>query len=66
MSKNNEKWLILGGLAVAGALVVAVEMMRRRNVDPLAQANRLIDRCNDKISEIEDSVAGLRSLVQAT
>jgi hypothetical protein len=66
MSKNNEKWLILGGLVFAGVVVVTIEMIRRRNVDPLAQANRLIERCNDKISEIEDSVAGLRSLVQAT
>jgi len=65
MSKNNEKWLILGGLAFAAALVVTVELLRRKRSDPLAQANRLIERCNDRLSEIEDTVASLRSLVQA-
>lgn len=65
MAKSSEKWLILGGLALAGALVVAIEVARRRKVDPLAQANKLIERCNRKVTEIEESVAGLQSAVQA-
>ncbi|UCH34421.1 MAG: hypothetical protein JSV65_18145 [Armatimonadota bacterium] len=65
MSKNGEKWLILGGLAFAASLVVAIEVIRRKRTDPLAQANRLIARCNDKISEIEESVSGLQSIIQA-
>jgi len=65
MSKNSEKWLILGGVAFAGALVVSIEIMRRRKADPLDQANKLIARCNDKLSEIEQSVAGLCSIAQA-
>jgi hypothetical protein len=66
MANNREKWMILGGLAFAGALVVTIELMRRRKTeDPLIQANRLIARCNDKISEIEESVAGLQDMVQA-
>jgi len=65
MSKNNEKWLILGGIAFAGAAVLTIEMIRRRKTDPLAQANKLIARCNDQLGEIEESVAGLRTIVQA-
>jgi hypothetical protein len=66
MANNREKWMILGGLAFAGVLVVTIELMRRRKTeDPLIQANRLIARCNDKISEIEESVAGLQDMVQA-
>ena len=66
MSNNREKWMILGGLAFAGAVVVTIELMRRRKAeDPLTQANRLIARCNDKITEIEESVTGLQSMVQA-
>jgi len=65
MSKNNEKWLILGGIAVAGIVVVTIETLRRRNADPLTRADKLIARCNDELSEIEESVAGLRTLVQA-
>jgi hypothetical protein len=67
MSSNREKWMILGGLAFAGAVVLTVELMRHRKAeDPLIQANRLIARCNDKITEIEQSVAGLQSAVHAT
>jgi hypothetical protein len=65
MSRNNEKWLILGGIAFAGAAVLTIEMIRRRKTDPLAQANKLIARCNDQLSQIEQSVAGLRTMVQA-
>jgi hypothetical protein len=64
MSKNNEKWLILGGVAFAAAVVVTIELLRRRRSDPLTQANRLIERCNDRLNEVEDTVASLRSLAQ--
>jgi len=65
MRKNSEKWLILGGLAFAGAAVLTIEIIRCRKTDPLSQANKLIARCNDQLSEIEQSVAGLRTMVQA-
>jgi len=65
MSKSNEMWMIVGGLALAGVLIVGIEMLRRRRTDPLAQANRLITRCNEKISELEQSVAGIQSMVRA-
>jgi len=63
--KNSEKWMILGGVALVGGLVVTLGVLQRRKTDPFAQANRLISRCNEKISEIEESVAGLQSIVQA-
>ena len=65
MSDNNQKWMILGGVALAGTVVVVLEMIRRRRMAPLAQANKLIARCNDKIGEIEQSVASIRTMVQA-
>ena len=65
MSNHSEKWLILGGVVLAGGLIVAVGLMQRRRMDPLAQASKLISRCNEKISEIEESVAGLQSIAQA-
>ncbi|HUT75165.1 MAG TPA: hypothetical protein VM221_10090 [Armatimonadota bacterium] len=65
MCKHGETWMILGGVALAGGLVVALTFLQQRKADPLAQANRLISRCNHKISEIEESVAGLQTLVQA-
>jgi hypothetical protein len=65
MCKHGETWMILGGVALAGGLVVALTFLQQRKTYPLAQANRLISRCNQKIGEIEESVAGLQTLVQA-
>ncbi len=65
MCKGSNKWLILGGVALAGGLIVFLGALQRRRADPFAEAGRLISRCNEKISEIEESVAGLHSVVQA-
>lgn len=65
MFKRSDTWLILGGVALAGVLVVAFGRFQRRETDPLAQAHKLISRCNEKIAEIEESVAGLQGVVQA-
>ena len=65
MCTNNEKWWIIGGVALAGGLIVAVSLVQRKRLDPFAQASKLISRCNDKIDEIEHSVAGLQTAVRA-
>lgn len=65
MHNSDEKWMILGGVALVGALIVVAGVLQRRKTDPLAQASKLIAHCNEKMSEIEQSLAGLRSVVQA-
>ena len=65
MCKGSEKWFILGGAALVGGVILVLGALRRRRLDPLAEAGRLISRCNEKISEIEESVAGLHSVIES-
>jgi hypothetical protein len=56
------KILAIGGLAFAGGLVVALTLMRRcQGADPLSRVDKLIERCESRIADIEDSLPSARA-----
>ena len=55
------KIVAISGLAFAGGLALGLALLRRaQNADPLTRADRLIERCDTRMAEIEESLPRAR------